>query len=355
MKSSFNHTKISGICVCVGDQKKCIDDELESVFNNDIKTFKRMKKIIGLNQRYVCSKSVSVSDLAFKAANELLKELNIDKSLLDALIIVTQSPDFFMPSTANYLHHLLNLENKTITFDINQACAGYLYGLFIAHSLIENGAMKRILLICGDTLSKFINPKNINLAPIFGDGVSATLLEYTDNQRAFFELFSDGNGFDKLIIPEGGLKEINKKVFNNQEIFKTDEFRNLNNLYMDGANIFNMALEKEPLSFKGLLEFSDTKKEELDFYLFHQSNEYLVECIRAELDLEKEKTPNFIMSKYANLSACSIPALLCELEKKKEFKASFSAFGAGLSWGSALFHFKDLYTKEILIYTKEKK
>ncbi|EPI8310028.1 beta-ketoacyl-ACP synthase III, partial [Campylobacter jejuni] len=191
MKTRFDKAKISGICVSVPEHKICIDDELESVFSNNIKTLKRMKKVIGLNTRYICDENTCVSDLGKHAANTLLQGLNIDKNSLDALIVVTQSPDFFMPSTACYLHQLLNLSSKTIAFDLGQACAGYLYGLFVAHSLIQSG-LGKILLICGDTLSKFIHPKNMNLAPIFGDGVSATLIEKTDFNEAFFELGSDG-------------------------------------------------------------------------------------------------------------------------------------------------------------------
>lgn len=354
MKTKFDKVKISGICVSVPEHKICIDDELESVFQNDTKILKRMKKVIGLNTRYICDENTCVSDLGKHASNALLEGLNIDKNSLDALIVVTQSPDFFMPSTACYLHHLLNLDSKTIAFDLGQACAGYLYGLFVAHSLIQSGAMSKILLICGDTLSKFIHPKNINTAPIFGDGVSATLLEKTDFNEAFFKLASDGKHFDKLIIPKGAMRIPHANIFNNDSLMQTEEFRQLENLYMDGANIFNMALEHEPNSFKEILEFSKIKEKDIAFHLFHQSNTYLVDCIKEELKLNDDKVPNFIMEKYANLSACSLPALLCELDTPKEFKASLSAFGAGLSWGSAVLNFKDLYTKDILIYTKEK-
>lgn len=355
MKAKFDKVKISGICVSVPGHKIYIDDELKSVFLDDAKTLKRMKKVIGLNTRYICDETTCVSDLGTYAANALLKGLNVDKNSLDALIVVTQSPDFFMPSTACYLHGLLSLTHKTMAFDIGQACAGYLYGLFVAHSLIQSGAMSKILLICGDTLSKFIHPKNMNLAPIFGDGVSATLLEKTDFNEAFFKLTSDGKYFDKLIIPKGAMRIPHASIFNDGSLMQTEEFRQLENLYMDGTSIFNMALECEPKSFKEILEFSKIQEKEITFHLFHQSNTYLVSCIREELKLNDGKVPNFIMEKYANLSACSIPALLCELETPKEFKASLNAFGAGLSWGSAVLNFKDLYTREILIYQKESK
>lgn len=355
MKTKFDKVKILGICVSVPNNKIHIDDELESLFNNDLKTLKRMKKVIGLNTRYICDENICVSDLGALAANELLQGLNIDRKNLDALIVVTQSPDFFMPSTACYLHKILNLSPHTLAFDITQACAGYLYGLFVAHSLVQGANLNKILLICGDTLSKFIHTKNINLAPIFGDGVSATLLEKTHFNESFFKLESDGRHFDKLIIPKGALRVPDEKIFNDAKIMQTEEFRKLENLYMDGANIFNMALEIEPKSLKEILEFSKIAENDITFHLFHQSNKYLLDCIKDDLNLDANKVPNFIMPKYANLSAASIPALLCELEKPKYFKASLNAFGAGLSWGSAILNFENLYTKEILFYPKEKK
>ncbi|EAH5177822.1 beta-ketoacyl-ACP synthase III [Campylobacter lari] len=353
MKAKFNNANIAGISVCVPKTCIKIDDCLKDVFKNDEKLLKRMKKISGLEQRFIADEKTSVVDLAYEASLNLFKMLKFDKNDLDMIIFITQTPDFFMPSCANYLHKRLNLKPNTIAFDVNQACAGYIYGLFFSFNFLENQLAKNILLICGDTLSKTINPQNPNLAPIFGDGVSATLIKNEKN-TSFFELFSDGKGYDRLIIPNKAFAKLDKNKTNNEEIFKIDEYRNLENLYMDGAEIFNQALNLESQSVKNMLEICGKNEDEIDYFLFHQSNKFLVDSIINELNLNTQKTPNFLMSKYANLSACSIPALLCEMNKN-DFKAILSAFGAGYAYGSAYINFdKNFKTDTISIYKGEK-
>ncbi|MCR6572457.1 beta-ketoacyl-ACP synthase III [Campylobacter insulaenigrae] len=342
MKAQFNKAHILGVSVCMPSHCIDVDDCLESVFLNDEKTLKRMKKISGIQSRFIADENTSTSDLGYEASINLFEILNFDKNELDMLIFVTQTPDFFMPSCANYLHKRLNLNTNTIAFDVNQACAGYLYGLFLAYSFIENENAKNILLICGDTLSKTINPLNANLAPIFGDGVSASLITKKES-KSFFSLHSDGSGFDKLIIPNRAFSKLDKSKTKNKEIFETNPYRNLENLYMDGAEIFNLALEKEAQSVKEILKFCAKDKEDIEYFLFHQSNKFLVENLIFDLQLDAKKVPNTLMQKYANLSACSLPALLCHIQNCN-FNAILSAFGAGLAWGSAYLEFDKIKT-----------
>lgn len=352
MKVKFDQGNIKAISVCV--PKKCIDiDDCLDIFQNNEKMLKRMKKISGLQKRFVADDNISTTDLAYEASLNLLKMLNFNKNDLDMVIFITQTPDFFMPSCANYLHKRLNLDQKTIVFDVNQACCGYLYGLFLAFSFCKNENIKNILLICGDTLSKTINPLNSSLAPIFGDGVSATLIKNESN-ISFFELFSDGNGFDRLIIPNKAFSKLDQNKTNNEDIFKIDKYRNLENLYMDGAEIFNQALILESQGVKNMLEFCGQNKDNIDYFLFHQSNKFLVDSLINDLDLNKEKVPNFLMQEFANLSACSLPALLCRMQKNN-FNAILSAFGAGYAYGSAYINFdKNFKTDTITIYKGEK-
>ena len=353
MRAKFNKAKISGIQVCIPSLCVDIDECLDELFDGNTKTLQRTKKILGLQKRYISTSEISVTDLAYIASSKLLSSLKVDKDSINTLIFVTQTPDFFMPSCANYLHGKLNLNINTIAFDINQACAGYLYGLFLAYSFIENGNANKILLICGDTLTKTINKQDLKNAPIFGDGVSATLIENGESE-SFFDLHSLGKGFDRLIIPQGAFADIYTKEVNNSDLFCVDNTRSLENLYMDGTEIFNQALKLEVESTKKILDFACKSYEDVDYFLFHQSNKFLVESIASELNIVNEKVPNFLMEKYANLSGCSLPALLCELNQNN-FNATLSAFGAGYSWGSAYLKFdKDLKTYPITFYKGEK-
>ena len=177
MRATFHNTSIKGIYTIVPPKVIDIDSELDTIYKGDKKGLERIKKVIGLQTRHIAEKHITASDLGLQAAQRLLESLNVEKESIDALIFVTQSPDYFCPASACYLQGKLGLSQSCFSFDINQACAGYLYGLYVAHSLCDSGSANRVLLIVGDTLSKFVNPLDSNLAPMMGDGVSATLLE----------------------------------------------------------------------------------------------------------------------------------------------------------------------------------
>ncbi len=171
-----------------------IDSELDTIYKGDKKGLERIKKVIGLQTRHIAEAHITASDLGLQAATRLLESLNVERESIDALIFVTQSPDYFCPASACYLQGKLGLSQSCLSFDINQACAGYLYGLYVAHSLCDSGGANRVLLIVGDTLSKFVNPLDSNLAPMMGDGVSATLLECSSNSSLGHSVLSDKSG-----------------------------------------------------------------------------------------------------------------------------------------------------------------
>ncbi|EMZ41318.1 3-oxoacyl-ACP synthase [Helicobacter bilis] len=181
MKATFHNTSIKGIYTIVPPKVIDIDSELDTIYKGDKKGLERIKKVIGLQTRHIAEKHITASDLGLQAATRLLESLEVERDSIDALIFVTQSPDYFCPASACYLQGKLGLSQSCLSFDINQACAGYLYGLYVAHSLCDSGGANRVLLIVGDTLSKFVNPLDSNLAPMMGDGVSATLLERSSN------------------------------------------------------------------------------------------------------------------------------------------------------------------------------
>lgn len=356
MQAVFTHTKIRGIVTLVPKQYIHIDDELDRIYNGDTKALERIKKVVGLKKRHIAPKNITASDIALQAANILLDSMNIERSSIDALIFVTQTPDYFLPASACYLHGKLGLGTHAFAFDINQACAGYLYGLYIAHSLISSSGAKRVLLLCGDTLSHFINPLDSSLAPIIGDGVSATLLEYTtESLKAFFELGSDGKRFDKLIIPQGACRIPSTTIITDSKVWETSESRGLHNLYMDGTEIFNFAVIEEPKAFERIIEYAGISKEKIDYYFFHQANTYIVNNIAKRLKLDPTKVPNETTEKYGNLSGCSIPATICDtfgdIPLKRDITISLAGFGAGLSFGNAIVGLtQDFFTKKVLFY-----
>ena len=194
MKATFHNTSIKGIYTIVPPKIIDIDSELDTIYKGDKKGLERIKKVIGLQTRHIAEAHITASDLGLQAATRLLESLEVERDSIDALIFVTQSPDYFCPASACYLQGKLGLSQSCLSFDINQACAGYLYGLYVAHSLCDSGGANRVLLIVGDTLSKFVNPLDSNLAPMMGDGVSATLLERSSNSSLGHSVLSDKSG-----------------------------------------------------------------------------------------------------------------------------------------------------------------
>lgn len=358
MKATFTQTCIRGIHTIVPPKVIDIDSELHTIYQGDQNALNRIKKVIGLQTRHIADPHITASDMGEVAANALLDSLQIDRSRIDALIFVTQTPDYILPATACYLHGKLGLSPSCLSFDINQACSGYLYGLYVAHSLIDGGGAKCVLLIVGDTVSKFVNPLDSNLAPIIGDGVSATLLQANhcdqnickiqkqaknEKRPSFFELGSEGDKFYQLIIPEGAGRIPTKEIIQDPKVWETSQTRKLHQLYMDGAEIFNFAVMKYPKAFEEILSYSQEDKEELDYFFFHQANKYIVDNIVRRLKLDKTKVPNTTTSKYGNLSGCSIPATICDtLEHiakdglKHPLRVHLAGFGAGLAWGNAI-------------------
>lgn len=391
MQTKFFHTRIKGLRTLVPPTIIDIDSELHSIYKGDQNALNRIKKVIGLQTRHITPPHITASDMAEQAANNLLDSLDIDRSSIGALIFVTQTPDYILPASACYLHGRLKLPTSCLSFDINQACAGYLYGLYVAHCLIDSGGVKRVLLLVGDTLSKFVNPLDSNLAPIMGDGVSATLLESTsledlENEksthsihasesipdsiskptqqaRAFFGLGSQGDKFYQLIIPEGAARVPTREIITDPKVWETSEVRALNQLYMDGAEIFNFAVLKYPETFEQILKFSGIGTDKLDYFFFHQANKYIVDNITRRLGLEKSKVPNTTTCKYGNLSGCSVPATICDTlsEQAKNGLQSplmvhLAGFGAGLAWGNAILRLDPGFTcQEVGIYKPQEK
>lgn len=348
MRATFSQTYIKGIHTIVPSKVIDIDSELNTIYKGDLNALNRIKKVIGLQTRHIAEPHITASDMGEAAANALLNSLKIERSSIDALIFVTQSPDYILPASACYLHGKLGLSPSCLSFDINQACAGYLYGLYVAHSLIDGGGAKCVLLLVGDTLSKFVNPLDSNLAPIIGDGVSATLLQSFDEPKkakkpSFFELGSEGDKFYQLIIPAGAGRIPTQEIIKDPKVWQTSQTRNLHQLYMDGAEIFNFAVMKYPHAFEEILAYSQENKDDLDFFFFHQANKYIVDNITRRLDLDKAKVPNTTTSKYGNLSGCSVPATICDTLSpiakdglKHPLRVHLAGFGAGLAWGNAI-------------------
>ena len=352
--SSFNHVKISGVKTVIPENYVDIDDELE-FFGNNPKKLERAKKMVGYGRRYLADELTTVTDLAVDAAEKLFEEMSIDKNDIDILIFVNQKPDFREPNDACIAHGRLGLKKSCATLPICIGCSGYPYGLWVACALMQSGFFKKCLLLAGDVPARATDQKDRKKAQIFSDGASATILEYTSEERlSYFVNGSDGGGWDKLVVPFGGMRlPFDKASF---DIEETDENGNkwrANLSLMKGADVFNFTMDVAPKLINEILDVSGWAKDDVDLYAIHQANKQIVENIIAMSKIPEEKTPVDVFSKYANSSTNSVVTVVCDQQKPLK-KVVLCAFGVGLSWGAAAVDLSGMYNGGISTYIPPK-
>lgn len=296
----------------------------------------------GVAVRSIAAPDQCTSDLGVIAAQNLFASGVGNPEDIDFLLFCTQLPDYFLPASACTIQSRLGLRNDCGALDFNLGCSGYVYGLALSKSLIEDGLANNVLLIVGDTLSKVINPKDRGSLALFSDGASATLISSIIDEEEFIGPFifgTDGTGAKNLIIPAGGFR-----LPSNQDtaIARDDEsgiFRSAEDLFMDGAEIFNFSLQTVPKSINHLIERCQLTLDNIDFFIFHQANKFMLEALRRKIKIPKEKF-SINLENYGNTSSATIPmALEVALENKlikKNSKVLLCGFGVGYSWAATL-------------------
>ncbi len=354
-KCRFSDVKISGIVTCVPTLEKCIDDELE-LFGGKVKQLERLKKTIGLYRRRVVDEQTTAADLCEQAAQLLIEQTAVKPSQIDTVICITQTPDYSQPCNAALLHGRLGLSKHCAALDVNLGCSGYVYGLWLAHTMITSGGCGRVLLLAGDTISRLVNARDRAVAPLFGDGGSATLVERSQSSAAsFFSLQTDGKCYDNLIVPAGGARQPCTKDTAIAVEDQAGNFRSPENLFMNGAEIFNFSITEEPKSVIELLEYAEIDANAVDHFVFHQANRYILYNIAKRLKLDLAKVPMQTVERYGNQSSASIPTAICEelaavIADRSSTRLLLSGFGVGLSWASALVEVSDLAVCELIDY-----
>lgn len=313
-----------------------------------------MIKTIGVQTRRIASKGTSTSDLCFVAAEKLLVNLNWKKTDIQALILVTQTSDYQIPSTAIILQDRLKLPKTCMAFDMNLGCSGYVYGLSVISSLMAGGGIKKALLLTGDVSTLNANYKDKSSYPLFGDAGTATALEFDENASPMvFSLNSDGSGFDAIYVPHGGMRRfVNEESLKEQKI-ADGIYRSGIQIALNGLEVFNFSLREVAPNIRSLLESQGKTFDDVDFVIFHQANRLMNETIRKKLKLSPEKFP-YSIGKFGNTSSASIPLTmiycLSETLSSGCVNLLLSGFGVGLSWGSVLLKTEKLVCTEIIDY-----
>ncbi len=297
----------------------------------------KIEKIIGIRERHIVKENETAFDLALRASQKVLK--NYHKGKIDLLMLCTQSPDYYLPASACILQDKLGLKTNIGAFDYNLGCSGFVYGLALAKGLIFSNIATNILLITSETYTKHIHPKDKSNRTIFGDAAAAIIIEKSEEEHiGEFVLGTDGSGYKNLIVPNGGLR--NRYDINAKEIDDgSGSIRTDNNLYMDGPEIFNFAINAIPKLVSETLEKNNTILEDLDYVIFHQANKTINEYLRKKIDIPKEKFYLNLLHTGNTVSATIPIAIKDALDNKlikKGGKVLLVGFGVGYSWGGTI-------------------
>jgi 3-oxoacyl-[acyl-carrier-protein] synthase III len=289
-----------------------------------------VRKIVamaGIKHRPVVQGNTTAGDLCLQAATELLAKLGWAAETITALIFVTQSPDHFLPSTSCLLHHKLGLGDHCATFDVGMGCSGYPYGLYLASTMLHAGGHQRVLMLNGDTPSRFVSPDDHTTSLLFSDAGSATALESnTQAAPSTFCLHTDGAGAHSISMQGGGFR--NRFPQDPRDYF----------VRMDGAAVFNFTLKRVPPLIESTLARAGKTILEVDWYFFHQSNRFIMKHLIKKCGLPEERVP-LCIENFGNCGGPSVALAATQalIDKPRQpAHVMMLGYGVGLSWASAL-------------------
>jgi len=334
---TLDNVRFRGLACCV---PKSVISNLDVAQFPESKRSERERLVrnIGIEKRRLCYPWQCFSDLALEAAEKLLDEIGWKREEVDALIVVTQSPDYLIPATAIILQDRLKLRHGTIAFDINLGCSGYPFGLYTVGAMLAGGGIRKALLLVGDR-SGGLND------PLFSDCGTATALEHDPSApRMWFDLNSDGSGYRAIILPVGG----HRTPFDFHHLVpkpdKDGDLRRDVDLILDGTAVLNFSTQRIPPAIRDLCAYAETTLDTVDYVVLHQANRMINETIRKKLGLLPDKVPS-TLADFGNTSSASIPITMTarirdELLSGRK-RLLMSGFGIGLSWGSCILDTED--------------
>lgn len=315
-------------------ETKLTNKELQECFPEY--DFSKFENKVGIQTRYVVKNDETALDLACKAVEKLISKGTV-KDDIDYLLYCTQSPEYILPTTACILQDRIGLSKNIGAFDFNLGCSGYTYGLSFAKALIASNQAKKVLLVTAETYSKFIHEKDRTNRSIFGDAATATIIEKTEEDNiGNFSFGTDGKGYDKLIIKNGGSKhkyDANCKI----KEYGTDNKYSDNHIYMNGPEIFNFTASAIPKFTKEVLEKNEVEKDDVSQFIFHQANAYMLNFMRKRVKVDSDKF-YIDLKDGGNTVSNTIPIALKNYSKSitKLENIILVGFGVGLSWSGGL-------------------
>ncbi|MDP4276035.1 MAG: 3-oxoacyl-[acyl-carrier-protein] synthase III C-terminal domain-containing protein [Bacteroidota bacterium] len=340
MKLTFNNKRISGILTVLPRNELKFDDEVENYNFPPAKSMK-LKLAMGYNTHRLADSEVCASDLCIAGLDYLFQNELLDKNEIDALLFVSQSPDYFLPPTSNIIQGHYGMKQDMICMDINQGCAGYELGLIQAFMLLEQDSINRVVLLNADVLSSKVSKQDRNSYPLAGDAASVTIVEKNPTGSVIHcAIKMDGTGAFALMIPAGGFR---MPCSAETAIMREDEdgnIRSLNQVIMKGDEIFNFVQREVPPMIEELLTKSGLNRDDIDWYMFHQPNRFMLNKLADTIGVDREKMPSNIVGLFGNASSVTVPTNISyNLGDKlchNQYKLCLAGFGVGLTWAAII-------------------
>lgn len=350
----FKNKRISGILTILPKKAVKFEDEMANYNFSPAKCMK-LKMAMGYNEHRIAEPGQCSSDFCKFGLQYLFDNNLIVKDDIDALLFVSQSPDYYMPPTSNLIQGHFGLKQDCLCMDINQGCAGFELGLIQAFMMLEQPPIKKVVLMNADVMSPKVSDRDRNSKPLIGDAASITIVECCEEENPIYaNIKMDGTGAMVLNIPAGGFRLPSSPETAIMEQDIAGNFRSKDNLVMQGDEVFNFVQREVPPMIEHLFEQSGVDRNEVDWYMFHQPNKFMLHKLADKLGIPHEKMPANIVENFGNASGVTVPTCISynlgEQLVGGSKRLCLAGFGVGLTWSSIMIQMGDLCFNQIIDY-----
>lgn len=352
MDFSFKNKRISGILTILPKKAVKFEDEMANYSFSPAKCMK-LKLAMGYNEHRIAEPGQCSSDFCKFGLQYLFDNGMLKKEEIDALLFVSQSTDYYMPPTSNLIHGHFGLKQDCLCMDINQGCAGFELGLIQAFMMLDQSAIKKVVLMNADVLSSKVSDRDRNSKPLIGDAASITIVERSEEENPIYaNIKMDGTGAMVLNIPAGGFRLPSSPETAIMEQDVAGNFRSKNDLVMQGDEVFNFVQREVPPMIEHLFEQSGVDRNDVDWYMFHQPNKFMLHKLADKLEIPHEKMPANIVENFGNASGVTVPTCISynlgDQLVNGRMRLCLAGFGVGLTWSSIMIYVDNLQFNKII-------
>lgn len=335
----FNNIGIKAIAATVPQRVVKTTSMIDYYSSEEIEKF---IAATGVEERRFADSDICASDLCYKSACQIFEETDIKREDIDALFFISQTPDYKIPGTSGILQDKLGLSKNTIIYDVNMSCSGFIHGLLMAYSFLQNPNVRNVMIMVGETLSKMISLQDKGTGKLLGDAGTVAVVGGGNFGESYFSMNTDGSHLDSVILPAGGARIPCSPETNKMELQEDGSLRSLEQIKMVGDDVFSFAISALPKDIKKLLEYVGKEIDDIDVYAFHQANNFMSNYIAKKVKANPAKILHSIQ-KYGNTAGTSIP--LCMVENREKIRpystVLMNAIGAGFAYGTVLLNIAD--------------